>query len=735
MIVFLQLMQIMKKLYLTIIHSTLACLAMAQTEISMPKIPQMRQLFHENIDNNQKAIIHLNSSADSIFTATGNIDIDLQLTQILKVHINNLQAFVEQDSALSESQKYIWLRGINDLLVSFIDSYKQRNIKGILLGDVIISFEEAMQAEIKHHSIASIIDKNELEVASILTENFALQKNIGIQDCRNLLILKMCNRNPENILNILTRYPDMPFADSLIAITALKHPEDVYDYAAAPNALGKKIAASANPLTKLISQMATSDNGRIFFPFLDNLFHHTITFDSITNALQQPDGYYKLLVATEIDYAGRLEKKDTPLVMNVLKEKLRSVAIDNYINEINALHDEKIDAVRFKKSDNLTPQEIYYLCVLAEEEIYTSSYLGLYNRMFLKMPIQRSDTLLQWVHNDFYKKFIKMAAAYNVLDDFLNKMDTANSEKLIKNFVNNLDKNNSLEDAVDVADSYASINNETIKKNILLQVKYNLQQSNKYNNYRGEIIYGLLDQIFENINTNTTAVNSILPNEMPPIYTMPISALKDSSGRIIVQQFFYGDKDGNTVFNSFLNSFNNANWKITKKPEWVEVRSRYGTPIVIYSNKPLDETKDLDALAQEDLAYYLDSIGVNPTITIHRGHSYYVKSTIKQLPPSSKIILLGSCGGYHSLNDVLTICPSAHIIASKQVGTGIVNITLIESMMETLRMGKNLNWPLFWKNMQTKFKGDYKEKFDDYIPPHKNLGAIFIMAYNNAMIK
>jgi hypothetical protein len=69
------------------------------------------------------------------------------------------------------------------------------------------------------------------------------------------------------------------------------------------------------------------------------------------------------------------------------------------------------------------------------------------------------------------------------------------------------------------------------------------------------------------------------------------------------------------------------------------------------------------------------------------------------------------------------------------VGTGIVNITLIETMMETLRQGKNLDWPLIWKNIQNKFTGDSKEKFDDYVPPHKNLGAIFIMAYDDAMDK
>ncbi|MBY0347972.1 MAG: hypothetical protein K2W79_06915, partial [Hydrotalea flava] len=126
---------------------------------------------------------------------------------------------------------------------------------------------------------------------------------------------------------------------------------------------------------------------------------------------------------------------------------------------------------------------------------------------------------------------------------------------------------------------------------------------------------------------------------------------------------------------------------------------------------------------------------IEPTVVIHRGHSYYVNSTIKRLFPSAKVVLLGSCGGYNSLNDVLKICPESHIIASKQVGTGVVNMALIETITETLRQGKNLDWAKIWSGLQNKFTGGYKEKFDDYVPPQNNLGAMFIMAYNKAIQK
>src|ERR1700751_4439574 len=105
------------------------------------------------------------------------------------------------------------------------------------------------------------------------------------------------------------------------------------------------------------------------------------------------------------------------------------------------------------------------------------------------MQNPRSVSLLMSVRFDHFKKWIKMAANYNTLDDFLKRMDKGNAELLMKAFVNNLDKTNSLEDAVDVADSYASINDKNLHDLILNQVQYNLQQANQANNKKATDVY------------------------------------------------------------------------------------------------------------------------------------------------------------------------------------------------------------------------------------------------------
>jgi hypothetical protein len=428
-----------------------------------------------------------------------------------------------------------------------------------------------------------------------------------------------------------------------------------------------------------------------------------------------------------------MRRGDTPMAEKTLVTKLKSKAVELYINEINALHDENNPTIRFKKIDSLNPHELYYLAVLGEEEIYTSSFVsGVYPRIFSRSKQIDADSLLHSLGYDFYRKFIKMSAAYNTLDDFLKRMSKSSAEKLMRSFVNGLEKTGSLEDAVDVADSYASIYNKPIRNLMLTQVQQNLKKNRIEKDKRGEIIYHLLNTIFVSADSAGKA-NLSASLGINTVYNMPLKELQNASGRIIIQQYAYGDKDAESYFGAFIARFSNSNWRIVRKPYWVEISSVRGTPVTIYANLPLDETKDLDAMAQDSLNHYLETNGLAPAMVIHRGHSYYLQQTIDQLAPSAKVVLLGSCGGYQKLNPVLDICPTAHIISSKQVAAGVLNQALIDAITEQIRMGKDLVWEDIWQKLQSRVTGGYKEKFEDYIPPHKNLGAIFIMAYNKAM--
>ena len=590
-------------------------------------------------------------------------------------------------------------------------------------------------------SIEPVIADNEYGVGKLLVECFVYPtENIGVKASRVLLIQKYLEANPDEILPELSKNPSLPFANQFISIAAHRDVRKLYDYAAARNALGAKIRSHPDSLVRLIATIAGSKSGQLYFPFLDNLMRNKITLADIDKVKDDDLQYYRLMVQTRIEYAHRMlpPARDSVMGMQALTDRMTSKAKQYFIREINALHTEDNEKIRFKRIDDLTPQELYYLVVLGEDEIYTSSYLNVYKRIFQRMASPRSDSLILSVNGDYFRKFIKMAAGYNTLNDFLGKMDKENATTTMKAFVIHLESTAGLEEAVDVADSYSSIidKNIPLAKYISSEVKWNLDRNIALNNKRGIVIYNLLSVLFQSADS-TSNIDLSKQLGIASIYGQDYKSLVDDSGRVIQQVFFYGDedKDGQNSFESFMKMFRGKpEWKITANENWVSIISTKGKPVWIFANKPLLGDDDPDAKAQAKLVDYLAEKNLKPSIVIHRGHSYHLQYTLKQLAPTAKIVVLGSCGGYNNLNEVLTACEDAQIISTKQVGTKTVNEPILQSINSNLITGKSIDWVSMWKGLGSKFNdAASREKFEDYIPPYKNLGAILIKAYRKSM--
>jgi len=682
-------------------------------------------IFHDNIVKNQQKIDRLDGKQDQVVSA-GNEEITKKATVALFDKVDAIRNNIEADTLLDFNNKMKYLRGLNDILRFFEISVRTNNDFHLRqIPQVVEAYSTAMQLEKAGSSIAALIEANPTAIGEAILSSSVFSRNPGFRESKMLIEQRKLEMRPAQILPTLQRDPNNPAADSLIKTIAYLNPEELYSYTQAGGELAAVIQKHPDPLVQMISRLANMNTGRLYFPFLDNLYRQKTTLEEIDSNMTDKYKYFRLLVNTEIGYAGRFRNGDTPVVMSALSDMIKSKAVDGFINIINGLHDQP-DNIRMKEVEPLNAKELYYLCVMGDPEIYTSSYLKVYDRMFARLTSQNSDSLLASVNYDFFKKFIKMAAGYNTLDHFLSKMPKAGAQSLMTTFAANLEKTTNLENAVDVADSYASISSPQLRKLILQVTQNSYAELLKTNNKRGVVIYDILNSIFESLDpANNIDISAKFG--IPSVYSVKNTALKNSYGRIIIQQFFYGDKDGYTEFNNFRAAYSNSNWKTTDRGQWIEVRSVKGTPITIYSNKPLNATLELDAQAQAQLRNYLEEKELHPTVVIHRGHSYFVKFTIQQLAPTAKVVLLGSCGGYYNIGGVLNIAPTAHIIASKQVGSGTINQPIIVNLTEDMRLGKDLNWPQKWK-LFAKLLGK-NDRFEDYIPPHKNLGAIFIMAY------
>lgn len=693
-----------------------------------------RVKLHEDIDLAQKSICAMDARKDNMVALSGNADIDLQLTDIFTRQADELQNNIELDALMDHRIKVKYLTGLNLLLTGFLDNAGKDGFTpslGLLLFD---AYKQYMKADLSAKPIAGMVLSYPYNVNKLLLgENSVFFENKGLSQARILLFKQFGELYPDKVLPRIGPYVDQSFADTLLIAAAYADPENFYNYAAArATPTGKKIRQIKEPLVALIAGMADDPSGRLYFPFAHAIMKGDIKIDSIKQVLSKPLQYFKLLVSTQLHYLEEQRKGKTPILFEEMGSMIKRKAEEIFINEINALHDDP-DEIRFRILQDLSAEELYYIIVTGEEVLYTSSYTGVYARMMAKLPQEKGDELLLAVRFDRFRKFIRMAAAYNRLDAFLSSMSPENASLLMKAFVRGLDKGLNLEDAVDVADSYASINNPTIKKLILEEISSNLQIQKHEHNQRGEIIYDILDLLFRSANDSSVSIST--KYNVPPAYALSYDNLADSMGRIVQQLYFYGDKDGIESFASFMSAFRGKKeWKIVQNENWVDIRSTGGRAVWIFANLPLDNSKgdDPDAAAQEKLSTYMKSIGLEPSVVVHRGHSYHLKYTLRQLPTSAKIVVLGSCGSFQNLNSVLQICPDAHIVSSKEVGTKLVNEPVLKLMNDALRQGNGIDWIQIWEQLgKTLNNGLVKERLENYIPPHKNLGALFIKAFHN----
>jgi hypothetical protein len=718
------------------------CSATAFATFDTIKPPIQRQRFHDKINEEQRLLDKADGKFDGVIKVSSNDDINMQVTDVMVRKVDELQNDIERnDKIKANNEKVRYLTYVETLVKLFRINWKTNQIKGVWAPVLFDNFDKIMQANMDSLSMVPYIQAAPYEVARINSEIFV--NNKGYQQSKSLVYLKYCALNTDKILQSIAPYAKESFADSLISIACKSDPGQLYKYAQdIQSTAGKLIHKSNDPVVKTVATLSNMPSSLLYFPFLDDIVSGKKQIDTLKKIIGDGEigydsiAYYKLLVQTEINYSKRMVKGDTAIAFfgaNGLRDMLQRKAITHFITPINELH-EKPEAIRMKAIDPLSPVDIYYMLVMGESDIYTSSYKHSFNRMLQRLGKKpATDSLLLTVNFDYFKKFIKMAANFNKLDTFLNLMPSGSSESLMKAFVSKLETTRTLEDAVDVADSYSSINNKRLQANILSYVNENEKRCINSNNTRGKIIYSILKTIFLSADS-TNKIDLSAAIGIPPIYSIDNKALMDDSSRIVQQVFFYGDEDGRNFFPMFINSFSSKEWSINNNnKEWVEIKSLKGPKEYIYVNRPLNNDKNLDDTAQVHLAIYLEKNDMKPSIVTHRGHSYWLPRTMSRMAGDAKIVVLGSCGGYKNLNKLIEINPEAHIISTKEIGTGNINQVITNKLNQILLSGRPVIWKNFWDELSVYFAKqpkDIKEAWDDYIPPYKNLGAIFIKAYN-----
>jgi hypothetical protein len=392
------------------------------------------------------------------------------------------------------------------------------------------------------------------------------------------------------------------------------------------------------------------------------------------------------------------------------------------VNQVNELHS-TADAVRFASVKGLRPEDIYYIITSCGDELYTSSYLGLYKRLMENFKTQSADSLFNIVQYDNFRVFMRLAANYNVLTDFLNKMPQEKAAELMSRFISGIetDTNSGLEKAMDIADSFTGLDSAiAISDMIQKELRSNLNRCKSGHLYFGVRLYNILLQVFDLVKQKNSF--NKLWTTLGNYEMLERKALQNKNGEIIQLVLFYGDEDGVASFNNFQKTFSDTSkWKTTKNENWISIRSATDQPIIIYANRPLDTKEELDLKAQDSLFLFLKQESIEPVVLVHRGHSYHLDNTLKRLTPSIKLAILGSCGGANSSISIASINPDAQLIVSKKTGSKSINDPIINVINETLLNKEDLSWPLIWEKLSVRFNNDEftRNLFNEYIPPEK----------------
>ncbi len=683
-------------------------------------VPINRQLSHDKIDRLQKQSDEFDLKIDNRITIFKEKKQSDMLTESILEKVDHLQIVIENLS-LDHWGKIKYLGYLESDLKAFYNDYINGNADANYYKNVIDEFEKILKFQQNNEPLIPYFKEHS---SKAIYANLNMYKEDD--EATNIVYEKMVKEYPGEMLKKIYEFRDREAAVDLMNFYAKQNPSMILNYATSTSFERNIVRKSKDPLVLKIVEIADRSKRPLrAIVFVDDLQNNQMDINQVNTITNDNYLYYKALLSQRL--------KGNESNQKLLDRECKEQALE-YVRTMNELHEAQ-DAVRFKCIEPLSAKEIYFILVLCGDEIYTSTFVGAFNRMMTKMAPQKPDVFLEELKMDKFRTFIRMSAGYNKLSQFLTAIDEPNRNILMTKFVNDVDKNksNDLEDAVDVADAIGSIKDNDLVDYLLGQLKQNYERCYLENNKRGLIIYFLLHTLTVSI-INPDETSEDLQNELkiPPIAFMPEKNLEDEAGVVVEQVYFYGDEDGKMSYNSFIANYKSDEWKINKTDKWVEINSIKGKPVRIFANLPLNEPED--EAAQTALVAYMEKNNISPSIVIHRGHSYHLPGTLKYLKSDNKIVILGSCGGYHNLSTILGSSEDAHIVSSKQTGTMYVTEPIINAVQNRLLAGKDINWIDIWGEVGVQMKSPgLIDKFNDYVPPHKNMGALFLKAFKIQM--
>ena len=538
------------------------------------------------------------------------------------------------------------------------------------------------------------------------------------KDYAEEVLMYAAQKEPDEMLKKVEMYKRKFYSKKILEQCAINAPVSVKRYLYNPNhPVNYILQYSADPVIKKIFEI----NQQIGYHskpmlLLDDIVSGTMTVKDAITISSQPDNLFNEMVKiiSRPKYIGQYS----------IDHEIRDYSL-RFVREIN----DKIAsgaAQPFYAVEDFNAQQLYFLMLYGRDEVFTSTFNGLFNRFMLKLPGGNGDMFLKAINNAKFRDFISLCANYGVLEEFLAKLNATAKQELLATYISGLEKEkDNLSSIVLVAEALSNLTDKQLLISLQKNIKFEYERVTVKDDKIGISIYGILSSIISsNIQTDEGWYHHISQQfQVSPVGSLLSSSMFNTSGMCIEQMYFYNDDDGRSSFINFMNTYRSqAAWSIEDKYNYVRIYSTGDKDVEIFANKPEYDDNGINAINS-----YFKERNLSPSVIVHRGHSFHTEATLEKVPESAKLIFVGSCGGFYKISIALENAPEAHIISTKQVGTKSVNDAMIYALNENIRQGKDIVWNEFWDKMREKLQNN--KYFSDYIPPNKNLESTFIRAY------
>jgi len=403
--------------------------------------------------------------------------------------------------------------------------------------------------------------------------------------------------------------------------------------------------------------------------------------------------------------------------------------------------------VRFASLEHMSAEGILQLIKFGEAEVFTSTFMGLADRLFAKMDergidmtsfLQKTElkeateqTFITAVDYGKGQEFLARFPDDDSRKSFLDGIMTTMDDKLKEDFIafNNLSSGSQA--AASLYECIKKIQDPALKRHMEQHIVERFDATSE-SVVKGA--YGLIISAYLTANPDKVESAPFTGHDTRKSYILPTTNMLDEhavfvNGTFTQRIHFYDDQDGDTSFNHFLDQYKangkvRAGWKIDEHKKFVVIKStgRYpnGRCITMVANRPKNE---LDAT--DDIAAYIKSNNLAQTGEFHRGHSYHADNTAEAVTDGIQLIGDMGCGGYRRLTSYIAHAPNAHIFSTQQEATKFVNDPLHFLLNNELLEKGSVDWNRFWPEALSQI-GDVRKQH--YRSPSENSAVYFLQA-------